>query len=313
MASSEFSARKEFTLNKQIQGELNPYLSRLFEMLTKQDTTQWHYVSLVYPVPSVMERVSSEWKTKFKNVWRTFMNLCVPFMHEQWITGVRSCVSNDMMVPRRGADIDSTGWNLVVGAWNNALRQLRALDDEPRALKCIKLTAADQMNWAVATRKGIDKNVAVFSDLVENDILPWTNLGASQSAWDAIQVRVRDVCLSRGMNVLKWLGKPRERTEARTKEHNDMICGVKTATIFGPLTTVDATALKALGVFGATTQLRAAASAAAGAPLDAPLDIPLDIPLDDNDTVLVSKPMKEMEEDDSKATPPTDRHGCNVQ
>lgn len=174
MAVSEFSVRKEFTLESQQQGALNEHLKWIYdELLSKSGTTQWDLIALVYPIQSVLEKCSLNHLQKMKKMWTERLTAMAIFLRDQFAKGVDKSAARGeydlpirwgdatiktmtcMMVPKQGSGVDSVGWNDVSGAWNNAIRHLRSiariLGEEPLPLfKCMKLTAGDQMQWAAS-------------------------------------------------------------------------------------------------------------------------------------------------------------------
>ncbi|AYV77820.1 MAG: hypothetical protein Edafosvirus1_151 [Edafosvirus sp.] len=145
--------------------------------------------------------------------------------------------------------VDSTGWNLISGSWNNAIRQARgiwnALEMPHQSLfKCLKLTAGDQMKWAEVAGKGTDADTEVFKTLVKKDIYPWSALNGMSNK--VIYDAVVNACNENKVNPEKWLRAPKG-WNIDTKFHNDMICGVS---VIATKETADV--LKECGIFGSS-------------------------------------------------------------
>jgi len=259
MCVSEFSVRKAFTLESQQHGALNEHSKWMFdEVLMKSETTNWNLVALVFPTEQVLKKCSMAHLETMEKLWLNRLSALALFLRDQFSKGVRKSAERDadtcMMVPRRGSGVDSTGWNDVSGAWNNAVRQLRgvanALGHEiPPIFKCMKLTAGDQMQWAQMEQKEVDKSMNVFHDLVLLNVLPWSALDGMER--ETIVNAITETCGKHGVPVQKWLGGPRERSEA-TRDVHDQICGIACDV---PKTVADV--LKYMGVFGASPALPA--------------------------------------------------------
>jgi len=229
LAAAEFSVRKGFTLESQQQGALEESLDHILkQILTPSPTTQWDLVASIYPTKSVFSKLGPEGLTKMMEMWLRMQIPVAKFLQEQWSLGVNSCAENNMMVPRRGSEVDSAGWNVVCGCWNNIVRFVRglcvALDQEPPLLiKCMKLTAADQMKWAQAAGQAEQVDVRVFVNLAKKNVTPW-NVVLNKipiSREDIIQA-----CEEEHVDSNRWLGAPRERNTKESRTHSDMICGV---------------------------------------------------------------------------------------
>lgn len=259
MCVSEFSVRKAFTLESQQHGALNEHLKWMFdEVLMKSETTNWNFVALVYPTERVLEKCSATHLEMMEKLWMNRLSALALFLRDQFSKGVRKSAERDadtcMMVPRHGSGVDSTGWNDVSGAWNNAIRQLRGVakalgHDTPPIFKCMKLTAGDQMQWAQMEQKEVDKSMNVFHDLVLLNVLPWSALEGMER--ETIVNAITETCGKHDVPVQKWLGGPRERSEA-TRDVHDQICGIVCDV---PKAVADM--LKYIGAFGAAPALPA--------------------------------------------------------
>ena len=230
---AEFSVRKEFTLQSQQQGALTPFLSWLMEDILKPSaTTRWDIIAMIYPAQWILEKCSDTSVQKIYTSWVGVIDTIMPYILDQWAIGVEERVPRDMAVPSsypRSSGVDSEGWNIVTGAWNNAVRQMRLygqrLDLEcPAIFKCMKLTAHDQMMWAEHEGMGVNKDLAVFKQLVTDGVLPWSGLDCT--ALEILQA-VANACKRHDARFEAWFGTPRERTTTREVDRQDMICGVR--------------------------------------------------------------------------------------
>ena len=79
---AELDVRKAFTLNSQMHGGLNIILELfLQEVLMKSETTDWEMIASLYPINSIVERLSSEQKEKFVQQWKH--QLTSPTRHDK--------------------------------------------------------------------------------------------------------------------------------------------------------------------------------------------------------------------------------------
>ena len=249
MVVAEFSVRKEFTLESQQQGALPPFLQWYMEdVLQKSSTTRWDLIAQVYPTDWILEKCGSSVAQRLYDDWMLAIDVMMPFILEQWAVGVEDRVPNDMAVPSAmsSSAVDSEGWNLVVGAWNNAVRQLRMCANKlgmepPEIFKSMKLTAHDQMQWAQSEGVGVHKDMEVFKTLVQQGIMPWSGLSRG-----GIKTAVAEACKQHGAKFEAWFGRPQERKKREEKSHGDMICGISV-----PVDKATADTLKEAGLFKA--------------------------------------------------------------
>lgn len=228
LATSQFSTRKAFTLESQQQGGLTPRLQWMFNYLKESPSTDWELVASIYPVQTVFSKLSEEKLYSLLSEWIKVQIPIAKFLKEQWGKGVEGCAQRGMMVPRAGTtSVDSSGWNKLVGSWNNVVRFVRGIsnalgEQPPVMLKCMKLLAADQMAMADAFGAEEQVDIRVFVNLANKRITPWdVVLGHCYCSEELI----RKACEEEKVPPHRWLGMPQERvTEA--KQHGDMICGV---------------------------------------------------------------------------------------
>lgn len=243
---AEFSVRKGFTLVSQQQGGLNEIQKHLLELLTESKTTNWKLVACIHPIPEIMKKLS---KQDCLDLLNRALQLQIPmakFLDAQWKLGVVDCAKKGMMVPRRGSEIDSSGWNVVCGAWNNMIRFIRAINatldtPPPLILKCMKLLAADQMRWAMIEGKDEQLDIKVFVTLADSGITPW---GIVLNTCKCTIDDVIKACKKNSVDPQTWLRIPKNRS-MDLKESHDMICGVCV-----PNNAFMVNLLKTLGAYG---------------------------------------------------------------
>ena len=96
------------------------------------------------------------------------------------------------------------------------------VDGSPLLIKCMKLLAADQMQWAAYAGKEEQVDVKVFVNLAKKGKTCWNvALGKCECTEDD----VRKACEEENVDPKRWLGVAQERRK-ETKESYDMICGV---------------------------------------------------------------------------------------
>lgn len=267
---STMSVRKMFTLDKQQHGGLNEHTQFIYEnVLKKSATTNWNLVSLIMPIEEVMLQASVEHCQKVLDMWKLLGGFMAQYLEQQWEAGVKECAKKGMLVPRHQeiATVNSQGWNLVSGSWNNAVRQIRGLcakpgiDSVPLPLtKCLKLTAGDQMQWAQAAGMEVDPDTKIFAELVSQGFVPWLALTGNLQP-DEVYALVEECCDKVQLTVdptgphakkplrQRWLGNPKNWATA-TKQDTNSICGIA---INADKATSDA--LKILGFAGAKPPL----------------------------------------------------------
>jgi len=244
LVQAQFSYQKLFTIEKQMQGGLDKWLTAFLNIIIDQKFDSIDFSSIFALIPSsrtvaLLSPTSQSW---FYNETVKWMQLMSVFFEEQWNLGVNKCIANNMMVPRRGTTtIDVRGWNAAAGAWGNLKRYLMLLAPilgKPmvKITKVLKLTAADQMRWA----DSIDPDCKVFANIITKGIKPWDGINRDIPDFETI---VTNTCTENEVSVRKWLSGPVERS-AEVRPDITSVCGV----VVDP-ESVDT--LKAIGAFGA--------------------------------------------------------------
>jgi hypothetical protein len=165
LASAEFGKRKEFTLEKQKQGGLNPYLEKLLSLVKEKEPSGISIIAYMLPAKEIWDLTTSEHLEVIHAMWSSWMPLLAVALEDQWTTGVEKCARRQMRVlPGKhaqscgkckgcidskqrlekynykyyisctsrkqvfGSGINSSLWNVVADAWQNGSRVLRGLD-----------------------------------------------------------------------------------------------------------------------------------------------------------------------------------------
>lgn len=187
--------RSEFTQTSQVR----PY-DEVAEMLFKRcrlsTTTNWWAVAHVYPIAEVLAHLTDTQKGELLGRFYAVLERTAALLEEVW-TG--SVIQRQTMIVQRGND--SSTWNLLAGAWNQArdgwINLLYALDlDEVLDAVCpgkvMRLMAADVAWWHRASGGTLDPNTQVWEQLP----LPWAVLRGTAICTRAT---VREVCLQVGL------------------------------------------------------------------------------------------------------------------
>lgn len=247
LTKCNFSVRKAFTLDSQIQGGLDEYLIAYFNnVICKSNTTNWNLICALLPTYDNMKNLSLPDADRMLKNWIDVIFFIKDQMKIIWENGMYGASQRNMLVPRK---IDSTGWNCMVGTWNNAKRHIVVLCNVLNVpmlpiFKCMKCTAGDQMQWSGTP----DPDTTVFGILAKNNIFPWSAL-EGKIEYDELERKLQKVCEENGVDPIKYkINKnPKLRTD-NIKEHCDMICGVKV----NLNTKEQMTYLKNIGIYGST-------------------------------------------------------------
>jgi hypothetical protein len=253
LAVSEFSSRKEFTLESQKQGALNKHLDGLLDLVIAHEPDGLELIAYLLPFPEIFRKVSHETCKKIYDNWMSWAPLLGRFLDDQWSAGVAKSARRQMRVLPRGSGVNSAGYNAVADAWQNMCRTVRLavvtaeINGAPMLLKVLQLIANDQFQWGQAAGKGVHSSTAVYDKLTRAGFLPWNAVLRPKEFNSDDAVR----CVMQACDELKcspdaWLGLPGKREE-ETKVHIDMICGCAVP----KMSTECADWLKALGLFGA--------------------------------------------------------------
>jgi hypothetical protein len=241
IVSAKMRVRKAFTLESQIQGSLDKFMLVWYqEVLCKSSTTQWNLVASLLPIKDVLDKCTHADLRSILEKWIHVVVALSSPMQMMWDNGVESAASRNMLVPR---GVNTTAWNTMTGAWNNARRFISSLCaileiPMPWAItKCMKVTAGDQMSWGDSIGKGVDPDCMVFARLAKMGRAPWSaindpTLTIEKRMKDIEEVssspEIREAYALRGIPnpVVKWrIGGVAKMRETAVKPNVDMVCG----------------------------------------------------------------------------------------
>lgn len=257
LARAKMACRKAFTLTPQIQGTLDKYMTTLYkEVLIPSKTTQWILVASLLPIQEVLERCDLQDKSNMLMQWvRVVLAIRQPLQF-LWGSGVDAAAQRQMLVPR---GVDTTAWNALSGAWNNARRHMASLStslgiEMPVPIfKCMKVTAGDQMSWASGTDKGVDKDVVVFGILAAAGHTPWCAIDDTKMTFASLTAEIEQACVTAGVPAEKWrMGGVAKMRMRQVAGDSDMINGCVVADVGEAMPSGLLSVCKMLGIFGAT-------------------------------------------------------------
>jgi hypothetical protein len=251
LASAEFGKRKEFTLESQKQGGLNPHLRLLLDKVNEQEPFGLRFIAYMLPAKEIWDVTPNEDLEKIHALWESWMTLLSVTLETQWEKGVSKSARRQMRVlpgahyqngksvPKSG--VNSSLWNVVADAWQNGSRVLRGLDlllRKPAKFwgKTLQLIANDQFAWGQASNKTMDPNVQIFDQLTRARVLPWRVAHPNfRDSFDSVhalttllkvcsEARVTKDGVTTSFNPSSWIGIPQIR-KAEVTVHRDLICG----------------------------------------------------------------------------------------
>jgi hypothetical protein len=257
LASSEWSVRKEFTLESQKQGVLNPHLQSILEWVKVHEPSGLRLIAWIFPSREIYASLSKSDLADIRKAWMDWAPHLARFLSNQWKKGVAKCARRQMRVPPSGSGVNSTGWNNVSDAWQNMVRFLQLInaylpmeDGSPLLpLKVPQLIANDQFMWGQSADKKMPSSVAVFRDLTKAGILPW-NAFLPDKDFDFVTAvtTLAKSCSEHKCSLNSWLGVPTVRTTDVVKVHATyLICGIPVSGISDEFADI----LKTAGVWGA--------------------------------------------------------------
>lgn len=269
LASSEFAKRKEFTLESQKQGGLNPHLRTIFDEVLEKERGGIKYIAYMIPAKEIWEHVDESFLRAIRFEWMNWMKVFSIVLEIQWKKGVSKSSRRSMRVlpgahfqqvgglPKRvgKSGVNSNLWNVVADSWNSGASYLRGVDivlHEPVSFwgKTLQLVANDQFMWGSAVGKSKCSDVPLFRELTKT-VLPWhivhpdySDEFDSVSALQTFFKSVSDLAID---NPRSWLDIPSLRS-ANVTVHRDLICGCP----IPPMTQEMYDYLTSAGIFGAT-------------------------------------------------------------
>lgn len=269
LASSEFSKRKEFTLESQKQGGLNVYLKAIFDEIVESERDGLKYIAYMIPAKEIFEQVPEPFLSAISYEWRSWMELFSIVLDREWLKGVSKSSRRSMRVLPgahyqrttgkcvRRSGVNSNLWNVVSDSWNSGARFLRGIDiicKRPFVFwgKVLQLIANDQFQWGQCAGKGVGNDVGLFRELTKV-AKPWhvvhPNFADEFDSTFAL-VTLFECARTQGVtNLNSWLDVPALRTAAVTV-HRDLICGCPVPQMSQDLYDYVATVVKPFGATG---------------------------------------------------------------
>lgn len=179
----------------------------------------------VYPEQSVVARMSDQDKGRLLGAWATELGKMTTELERLWRDGG---IDLDTMVVKRGND--SSRWNIVAGAWNNArtawMSMLtatgqQAVLDSVLPGKVMRLMAADVAYWHRVSGGDIHPDTKVWSLLPK----PWRVLRGEETCTRA---DVENACAKAGIDPVKsgWVEAAVNRNAVRTDFTPELVHGV---------------------------------------------------------------------------------------
>lgn len=265
LASSEFSKRKEFTLESQKQGGLNPHLRAIFDEIVENERGGLKYIAYMIQAKEVWEHVDESILRAIRFEWMNWMTVFSVVLEKQWKKGVQKSSRRSMRVLPgthwqgqkhvAKSGVNSNLWNVVADSWNSGASFMRGIDivlGEPVSFwgKTLQLVANDQFQWGSSAGKQISPDVLLFRDVTKS-VLPWHIVHPDYSDEFDSAIALREFFKSvqelEIKNVRSWLEIPALRS-AKVTSHHDMICGCAVPPMQQELFDY----LAKSGVFGAT-------------------------------------------------------------
>jgi hypothetical protein len=257
LAASEWSGRKEFTLDSQKQGELNPHLQSMLEWIKVHERPGLRLIAWILPSREIYADLAKSDLMDIRTAWMDWAPHLAHFLDTQWKKGVWKSARRQMRVLPAGSGVNSAGWNSVADAWQNMVRFLQLTnahlpteDGSPLLpLKVPQLIANDQFQWGQAAGKKMPSSVAVFRDITKAGVLPWNAfLPDRDFNFVTAVTTLAKACDEHKCSLKSWLGVPTVRTTDVVKVHATfLICGINVSGISDEFADI----LKTAGVWGA--------------------------------------------------------------
>lgn len=180
---SEFSQRKQFTLDTQTPGRLNHLISQLLKLVKDNEKHMLPLVALVLPDIEIYKCLLPSDLDDIYDMTKMLLTQAAFYLEEKWHSGYKLCVMNDCMVPRRGSKLNSSKVNSTVDAYNSLRRFLRAVEaskelHDPiytKLRKAMLLVAGDQHTMAQFSGKTTNPNVKISAEFAKIGT-PWQYL-----------------------------------------------------------------------------------------------------------------------------------------
>ncbi len=181
--TAQRNRRRAFTL----QGRDNPFDTVAAMLLSRcemrGDATDWWMIARVYPAPQVLARLDQLRLGELLGYWYGYMRMAGDRL-AVLAQDADGLVDWDTMIVQRG--VDSSTWNTVAGAYNQARTSWIGCLDAAGALrllnvacpgKAMRMIAADLAAWHRSCGGDVDKQTRVWADLPR----PWDVLNGRVS------------------------------------------------------------------------------------------------------------------------------------
>lgn len=271
--ATDFMRRKEFTLESQIQGALNPELQSLYEMImTHVNLSQVDklLIASILPTRDIIGTLLPHNVSTLANMVSNHVREFAYFMDAQYTIGAKQALGRGGSVharchaERTGCKVNSTAWNGIAGALSNLARVYTLLTEKYAQqfdfflpIRIPRLVANDQFQWADMMGRE-DDSMNDFSTLFrdESEVDLFASLLCRCSAPEHLE-RFKHHLREASVPEARWIPKcqrsvqdfgPRRqgvRTQSNTFAQPDLVCGIAVHPM-----AVDT--LKAQGCFGAT-------------------------------------------------------------
>lgn len=258
---SNFSARKEFTIESQKQGALNPFEQRLFNLASEKEQDGFKLLALVLPFKETFSKLSSDQLEDVYCTCHTNFELTSLYLEFLWRRGANKGPKRDMVVFSRRSNVglNTTAWNQIADAFTNLGRFYRAAvefrgleSDKFLPMKVLQFIAADQKMWFQEVNgNSTNPSVVIFHKLTRT-FKPWEQWLPDSSRPDTDVVMVMrtliKACQENKVHLGSFFGLSSKRLTQDVNQHDEAICGVKTG---NDLTPEEVEMLKMLGFCGA--------------------------------------------------------------
>lgn len=273
LVATDFMRRKEFTLESQMQGALNPELKELYDMvMTHVPLSQVDklLIASILPTRDILGKLLPHNVRMLANMVSFYVREFAYFMDAQYTIGAKHALGRGGSVHARsyamknGCKVNSTAWNGIAGALSNLARVHSLITEiHPHAFDFIlpiripRLVANDQFQWASAEGREDDSMndfTKLFNEESEVDLFASVLYRCSaQEHLERFKYQLDEANVPEARWVARCLrstqdsGPKRQgvRTQSNTFAQPDLVCGIA-------VHPMAVNALKAQGCFGAT-------------------------------------------------------------
>lgn len=273
LVATDFMRRKEFTLESQMQGALNPELKELYDIvMTHVPLSQVDklLIASILPTRDILGKLLPHNVRMLANMVSYYAREFAYFMDAQYTIGAKHALGRGGSVHARsyamknGCKVNSTAWNGIAGTLSNLARVYTLIAEmHPHAFDFIlpiripRLVANDQFQWA-STEGREDDSMKDFTKLFdeESEVDLFASLLYRCSAQEHLE-RLKHQLDEANVPEARWIPRCQRSTQdsdpkrqgVRTQSHTfaqpDLVCGIA-------VHPMAVNALKAQGCFGAT-------------------------------------------------------------